>query len=511
MSLNAKNTTVLTPKETVARLDKYIIGQDDAKKKVAIAMRNRYRRAKLSEEMQDEVTPKNILMKGPTGCGKTEIARRLAKLIDAPFIKVEATKFTEVGYVGRDVESMIRDLVTKSVMDVRMQKINKVNEKASKIVNEILINAIVEKYKKNNKQSSGNEDTNKEAGSETNNQPASQASILSDLANLVQTSSGYKSQKEEYEEIKKRENDATETKGSKDDAMGEHTREKIKELFYAGKLEDEEIEFTMENAPKSEINQLDLEDRGISIALGNIFENLSPSKKQKRKGKVSEARTLLINQEAQSMIDMEEIKKNAIENAENNGIIFIDEIDKIASSGYKEGQDVSREGVQRDILPIVEGSVVKTKYGPVKTNHILFIGAGAFHISKVSELIPELQGRFPIRVDLDNLSEENLKRILVEPENAIIKQNIELLETEGVKVTFTDDAIDEIAKLAYIYNEQRENIGARRLHTIVDKTLEDISFEVPDEKIKDYTIDAKFIKEKFKDDLKDEDLDRFIL
>ena len=468
MSLNAKNTTVLTPKETVARLDKYIIGQDDAKKKVAIAMRNRYRRAKLSEEMQDEVTPKNILMKGPTGCGKTEIARRLAKLIDAPFIKVEATKFTEVGYVGRDVESMIRDLVTKSVMDVRMQKINEVNEKASKIVNEILINAIVEKYKKNNKPSTGNEDTSKEAGSEANNQPANQASILSDLANLVQTSSGYKSQKEEYEEIKKRENDATETEDSKDDAMGEHTREKIKELFYAGKLEDEEIEFTMENAPKSEINQLDLEDRGISIALGNIFENLSPSKKQKRKGKVNEARTLLINQEAQAMIDMEEIKKNAIENAENNGIIFIDEIDKIASSGYKGGQDVSREGVQRDILPIVEGSVVKTKYGPVKTNHILFIGAGAFHISKVSELIPELQGRFPIRVDLDNLSEENLKRILVEPENAIIKQNIELLETEGVRVTFTDDAIDEIAKLAYIYNEQRENIGARRLHTIVD-------------------------------------------
>ena len=511
MSLNTKNTTVLTPKETVARLDKYIIGQDDAKKKVAIAMRNRYRRAKLSEEMQDEVTPKNILMKGPTGCGKTEIARRLAKLIDAPFIKVEATKFTEVGYVGRDVESMIRDLVTKSVMDVRMQKINEVNEKASKIVNEILISAIVEKYKKNNKPSSGNEDTNKEAGNEANNQPANQASILSDLANLVQTSSGYKSQKEEYEEIKKRENDAAEKEDSKDDAMGEHTREKIKELFYAGKLEDEEIEFTMENAPKSEINQLDLEDRGISIALGNIFENLSPSKKQKRKGKVSEARTLLINQEAQAMIDMEEIKKNAIENAENNGIIFIDEIDKIASSGYKGGQDVSREGVQRDILPIVEGSVVKTKYGPVKTNHILFIGAGAFHISKVSELIPELQGRFPIRVDLDNLSEENLKRILVEPENAIIKQNIELLETEGVKVTFTDDAIDEIAKLAYIYNEQRENIGARRLHAIVDKTLEDISFEVPDEKIKDYTIDAKFIKEKFKDDLKDEDLDRFIL
>ena len=511
MSLNTKNTTVLTPKETVARLDKYIIGQDDAKKKVAIAMRNRYRRAKLSEEMQDEVTLKNILMKGPTGCGKTEIARRLAKLIDAPFIKVEATKFTEVGYVGRDVESMIRDLVTKSVMDVRMQKINEVNEKASKIVNEILINAIVEKYKKNNKPSSGNEDTNKEAGNEANNQPANQASILSDLANLVQTSSGYKSQKEEYEEIKKRENDAAETEDSKDDAMGEHTREKIKELFYAGKLEDEEIEFTMENAPKSEINQLDLEDRGISIALGNIFENLSPSKKQKRKGKVSEARTLLINQEAQAMIDMEEIKKNAIENAENNGIIFIDEIDKIASSGYKGGQDVSREGVQRDILPIVEGSVVKTKYGPVKTNHILFIGAGAFHISKVSELIPELQGRFPIRVDLDNLSEENLKRILIEPENAIIKQNIELLETEGVKVTFTDDAIDEIAKLAYIYNEQRENIGARRLHTIVDKTLEDISFEVPDEKIKDYTIDAEFIKEKFKNDLKDEDLDRFIL
>ena len=510
MSLNTKNTTVLTPKETVARLDKYIIGQDDAKKKVAIAMRNRYRRAKLSEEMQDEVTPKNILMKGPTGCGKTEIARRLAKLIDAPFIKVEATKFTEVGYVGRDVESMIRDLVTKSVMDVRMQKINEVNEKANKIVNEILINAIVEKYKKNNKPNTEDRD-DKNAGSDTNSEPVNQASILSDLANLVQTSSGYKSQKEEYEEIKKRENDAAETEGSKDDAMGEHTREKIKELFYVGKLEDEEIEFTMENAPKSEINQLDLEDRGISIALGNIFENLSPSKKQKRKGKVSEARTLLINQEAQAMIDMEEIKKNAIENAENNGIIFIDEIDKIASSGYKGGQDVSREGVQRDILPIVEGSVVKTKYGPVKTNHILFIGAGAFHISKVSELIPELQGRFPIRVDLDNLSEENLKRILVEPENAIIKQNIELLETEGVKVTFTDDAIDEIAKLAYIYNEQRENIGARRLHTIVDKTLEDISFEVPDEKIKDYTIDAKFIKEKFKDDLKDEDLDRFIL
>jgi ATP-dependent HslUV protease ATP-binding subunit HslU len=474
----------MTPKEIVAKLDKYIIGQGDAKKSVAIALRNRYRRSLLSEEMREEITPKNILMMGPTGCGKTEIARRLAKLMDAPFVKVEATKFTEVGYVGRDVDSMVRDLVEAAMRVTKQKKLEEKYNIADKIVEEKIVEAIIPDKKK-----------------KSVNKPANPF-------DFIMNSGGYQSQKQQYLESQSHKEQAdSEAKDNMDVAMA---REQVREQLRQGLLEEQYIEIEVIDSPKG--NQLDMSNEGMSIAIGNIFGNMMPEKTKKKNCKVKDARKILREQEAQKLIDMDVVTDEALENAEQNGIIFIDEIDKIASgSRMTSGADVSREGVQRDILPIVEGSVINTKYGPVKTDHILFIGAGAFHTAKPTDLIPELQGRFPIRVELEKLSKEDFVKILTVPENALIKQHKALLETEGIKVEFTEGAIDEIATMSFVMNEQTENIGARRLHTVLEKLLEDISFNIPEMNEEKIVIDAEFVKERFKETILKEDLDRFIL
>ena len=475
MADNIKN---MTPKQIVAELDKYIIGQDEAKKYVAIALRNRYRRSLLSEEMREEISPKNILMMGPTGVGKTEIARRLAKLMDAPFVKVEATKFTEVGYVGRDVDSMIRDLVEASMRLSKQKRMDENAEMADVLAEDIIVKSIVPS-------------------------PKSDSSSGVQLGNIF-GNLGYKTQRQEYEENKQKEYEA-----SREFADIKMARDQVREQLRAGLLEDHIVEIEVDDVPKT--NQLDNQNEGM-IAIGNIFDSMMPKKTKKKKCKVSDARRILREQEAQKLIDMDQVTDEALQNAEQNGIIFIDEIDKIASgSGMRSGADVSREGVQRDILPIVEGSVVNTKYGPVKTDHMLFIGAGAFHVSKPSDLIPELQGRFPINVELSNLDKEDFKKILTVPENAVTKQQKALLETEGVSVEFTEDAIDEIANLAYLMNEETENIGARRLHTILEILLEDISYNLPDPDMHDVRIDREYVLDKLGEKIKEVDVDKYIL
>lgn len=471
------NFNKMTPKEIVGELDKFIIGQDEAKKSVAIALRNRYRRSLLSDEMREEITPKNILMIGPTGVGKTEIARRLAKLMDAPFVKVEATKFTEVGYVGRDVDSMVRDLVEAAI---RITKQNRLQEKysiADEITEEKIIEAIIPGKKK----------------------PATAPGGVRGPFDFIM-GGGYQSPKPPTEE-------------TKDDSSGrgdvELAREQVRQQLRDGLLEEQFIEIQIKEVPKS--NNLDMGNEGM-IAIGNIFGDMMPQKTKKKKVRVKEARKILREQEAQNLLDMDQVTEEALESAEQNGIIFIDEIDKIASgSSYRSGADVSREGVQRDILPIVEGSVVNTKYGPVKTDHILFIGAGAFHTAKPTDLIPELQGRFPIRVELSNLNQEALVKILTVPENALLKQHKMLLETEGIKIDFSEDAIQEIATMAFLMNEQTENIGARRLHTIMEKLLEDISFNISEMMEKEIVIDKGYVQERFEGKIHADDIDRFIL
>lgn len=471
----------MTPKEIVGELDKYIIGQEQAKKSVAIALRNRYRRSLLPEEMREEISPKNILMMGPTGVGKTEIARRLAKLMDAPFVKVEATKFTEVGYVGRDVDSMVRDLVEASIRLVKQNRLAEKYSIAEEIAEEKIIEAIIPGKKKPSSNTGGGVkgpfDFILGGGFQQNQQKLSQDETPADTANMSEV---------------------------------ELAREQVRQQLKEGLLEDQFIEIEVNDVPKG--NQLDMSTEGMSIAIGNIFGDMMPQKKKKKKVRVKDARKILREQEAQNLIDMDQVTTEALENAEQNGIIFIDEIDKIASgNSYRSGADVSREGVQRDILPIVEGSVINTKYGPVKTDHVLFIGAGAFHTSKPTDLIPELQGRFPIRVELENLTKEAFVQILTVPENALLKQHKMLLETESVKITFTDEAVNEIATMAFLTNEQTENIGARRLHTIMEKLLEDISFNIPDMEKDDIVIDAEYVKEKFIDRIHADDIDRFIL
>lgn len=471
----------MTPKEIVAELDKYIIGQNEAKKSVAIALRNRYRRSLLSEEMREEITPKNILMMGPTGCGKTEIARRLAKLMDAPFVKVEATKFTEVGYVGRDVDSMVRDLVEASMRVTKQSKLEEKYSVADKIVEEKLVEAIIPGKNK------------KKPG-----QPKNPFDFL-------MNSGGYTSQKQQYLDSQTAKEEA-----APEDNSVEMAREQVREQLRQGLLEEQYVEIEVTDTPKG--NQLDMSNEGMSIAIGNIFGDMIPQKTKKKNCKVKDARKILREQEAQKLIDMDLVTDEAIENAEQNGIIFIDEIDKIASgSRMSSGADVSREGVQRDILPIVEGSVINTKYGPVRTDHILFIGAGAFHIAKPTDLIPELQGRFPIRVTLDSLTKEDFVEILTKPENALIKQHKALLETEGIEVEFTEGAIDQLATISYVMNEQTENIGARRLHTVLEKLLEDISFNIPEMKEEKLVIDQKYVEDKFQETIHAEDLDKYIL
>ncbi len=471
----------MTPKEIVSELDKYIIGQDEAKKSVAIALRNRYRRSLLSEEMREEITPKNILMMGPTGCGKTEIARRLAKLMDAPFVKVEATKFTEVGYVGRDVDSMVRDLVEASMRVTKQSKLEEKYSVADKIVEEKLVEAIIPGKNK------------KKPGQPKN------------PFDFIMNSGGYTSQKQQYLESQ-----AAKEEAQPEDNSVEMARQQVREQLRQGLLEEQYVEIEVTDAPKG--NQLDMSNEGMSIAIGNIFGDMMPERTKKKNCKVKDARKILREQEAQKLIDMDLVTDEAIANAEQNGIIFIDEIDKIASgSRMTSGADVSREGVQRDILPIVEGSVINTKYGPVRTDHILFIGAGAFHTAKPTDLIPELQGRFPIRVTLDSLTKEDFVEILTKPENALIKQHKALLETEGIEVEFTEDAIDQIATISYVMNEQTENIGARRLHTVLEKLLEDISFNIPEMDEEKIVIDREYVEDKFKETIHAEDLDKYIL
>lgn len=475
--MNIKN---MTPKEIVAELDKYIIGQDEAKKSVAIALRNRYRRNQLSDEMREEITPKNILMMGPTGVGKTEIARRLARIMEAPFIKVEATKYTEVGYVGRDVESMIRDLVEASVRITKQKHIDEKYDIADQRAEDLILEALVPDAKKK-----------KKSGESSN------------PFDFILNSGGYTSQKEEYENKQNAEN----AKPADDIAMA---REQVRRELRDGKLENELVEIDVEVTPNT--NQLDMQNEGMGIAIGNIFGDMMPKKTKHKKLPVKEARKILREQEAQSMLDMDQVVDEALMNAEQNGIVFIDEIDKIASgSSVTASGEVSREGVQRDILPIVEGSVVNTKHGPVKTDHMLFIGAGAFHVSKPSDLIPELQGRFPIKVELKNLDKEAFKQILTVPENAVIKQQKALLETEGVEVEFTDEAIDEIAGMAFLMNEETENIGARRLYTIMETLLEDVSYELPNPDITHVLVDREMVQEKFKEKIREVDVDKYIL
>ena len=475
--MNIKN---MTPKEIVAELDKYIIGQDEAKKSVAIALRNRYRRNQLSDEMREEITPKNILMMGPTGVGKTEIARRLARIMEAPFIKVEATKYTEVGYVGRDVESMIRDLVEASVRITKQKHIDEKYDIADQRAEDLILEALVPDAKKK-----------KKSGESSN------------PFDFILNSGGYTSQKEEYENKQNAEN----AKPADDIAMA---REQVRRELRDGKLENELVEIDVEVTPNT--TQLDMQNEGMGIAIGNIFGDMMPKKTKHKKLPVKEARKILREQEAQSMLDMDQVVDEALMNAEQNGIVFIDEIDKIASgSSVTASGEVSREGVQRDILPIVEGSVVNTKHGPVKTDHMLFIGAGAFHVSKPSDLIPELQGRFPIKVELKNLDKEAFKQILTVPENAVIKQQKALLETEGVQVEFTDDAIDEIAGMAFLMNEETENIGDRRLYTIMETLLEDVSYELPNPDITHVLVDREMVQEKFKEKIREVDVDKYIL
>ncbi|GAV23459.1 ATP-dependent protease ATPase subunit HslU [Carboxydothermus pertinax] len=458
----------LTPRQIVEYLDKYIIGQEAAKKAVAVALRNRYRRKLLPPHLKEEIIPKNILMIGPTGVGKTEIARRLAKLINAPFVKVEATKFTEVGYVGRDVEGMIRDLVETSLRMVREEKIKTVEDKAFSLAVERLSEIMIPNPKKENFKNpfemffSGSREENVKAD------PA-------------------------YEDL-------------------QYRRRELQDKIKKGFLDNEvvEIEVEEQKTPMVEVFGVGgMEEMGLNFQ--DLLGGLIPPRRKKRKVTVKEALRILTQQEAQKLIDMDEVQREAIKRAEEDGIVFLDEIDKIASQGNGQGPDVSRGGVQRDILPIVEGSTVLTKYGPVKTDHILFIAAGAFHMSKPSDLIPELQGRFPIRVELESLTAEDFKKILTVPENALTKQYIELLATEGVNLKFTEDSLEEIAKMAYTVNERNENIGARRLITILEKVLEDLSFNAPEMWGQTIIIDKKFVRDKLSEIVHDTDLSKYIL
>nr|WP_256077390.1 HslU--HslV peptidase ATPase subunit [Bacillus siamensis] len=462
----------LTPRQIVDRLDQYIVGQQDAKKAVAVALRNRYRRSLLDEKLRDEIVPKNILMMGPTGVGKTEIARRIAKLTGAPFIKIEATKFTEVGYVGRDVESMVRDLVETSVRLIKEEKISEVKEQAEENANKRIVRLLVPGKKK-------------------------QAGVKNPFEMLFGGSQPSSDDESDQQE----------------EASLEEKRKRMAHQLALGELEDHYVSVEVEEQQPSMFDMLQgsgMEQMGMNMQ--DALSNLMPKKKKRRKMTVREARKILTNEEASKLIDMDEVSQEAVLRAEEGGIIFIDEIDKIAKNGgASSSADVSREGVQRDILPIVEGSTVVTKYGSVKTDHVLFIAAGAFHMAKPSDLIPELQGRFPIRVELSKLTVDDFVKILVEPDNALLKQYQALLQTEGISLEFSDEAIRKIAEVAYHVNQDTDNIGARRLHTILERLLEDLSFEAPDVTMEKVAITPQYVEEKLGSIANNKDLSQFIL
>jgi ATP-dependent HslUV protease ATP-binding subunit HslU len=460
----------LTPREIVVELDKHVIGQKDAKRAVAIALRNRMRRQKLSAELAEEIIPKNIIMIGPTGVGKTEIARRLAKLANSPFLKVEASKFTEVGYVGRDVESMVRDLVEIAIDNVREEKLEDVADKAELNAEERLLDILLPPA----------QTASSSTGSSPSSPLASGGVVIDGNTALTESSN--------------------------------RTREKLRQQLREGKLDERmvEIDVRERNFPSFEI----MTNQGVEemdVNLKDMLPSIFGQRTKKRKMKVNEAFEYLIQEEEQRLIDMDQVTRMAIDRVENAGIIFLDEIDKIAGREGGHGPDVSREGVQRDILPIVEGTTVNTRYGMVRTDHILFIAAGAFHVSKPSDLIPELQGRFPIRVELQSLTMEDFIRILTEPKSSLVKQYTALLETEGVKLEFTRESLEEIAHFAFRVNESTENIGARRLHTIMERVLDELSFDAPEKKGEHVTIDAEYVRKMLTDIVKDQDLSRYIL
>ncbi len=459
-----------TPKQIVELLDKYIIGQNEAKKSVAVALYNRYRRLQLPKQMQQDITPKNMLMAGPTGVGKTEIARRLAKIVDAPFVKVEATKFTEVGYVGRDVESMVRDLVEEAVRMEEKDQFEHVKMQATKKANNRLVKLIVPGIKRENRENSMQQMMQMLSGNFNMNQPQDNEEVTDDIRN---------------------------------------ERLSVADQLNKGLLENREVTIEVEQAPK--VNPMGDMMGQMGIDMSSLMGDLMPKKTVKRTLKVSDAREVLIQEESKKLINYDSLYQRAIERTQQNGIIFIDEIDKITAGNKKTSGEVSREGVQRDILPIVEGSTVSTKYGPVSTDHILFIAAGAFAESKPSDLIPELQGRFPIRVELNALTQEDFVKILKDPQNSLLKQYIALLKADGIKLVFTQEAIDRIAQIAFEVNQGTDNIGARRLATILEKLLEDVLYEGPDMNMGEITITRKYVDQKLSDIIINKDLTKFIL
>jgi ATP-dependent HslUV protease ATP-binding subunit HslU len=497
----------LTPRQIVAELDRYIIGQNAAKRAVAIALRNRYRRRQLGDELKNEVIPKNILMIGSTGVGKTEIARRLAGLAHAPFIKVEATKFTEVGYVGRDVDSMIRDLVQESVRIVEREKEEEVKESAQARAIDRIVDVMQPKSRSKVQQVAGQVGQSAESFAEALSQMFRNNGPGTEPDNQTRTAPQQTPDPAQDEVESKRQEQLDRIRG------------RLREQIVSGVRDSESVEIEVEEAAPTPVLQVmggpeGGLDGGGGMDMAGMFGSLLPRKHKKRTVTIKEAKDIFAKEEARSMIDHDQVNREAIDRAEQTGIIFVDEMDKIAGrsvDGGGRGPDVSREGVQRDILPIIEGSTVQTKFGQVRTDYMLFIAAGAFHMSKPSDLIPELQGRLPIRVELDSLTQNDFKRILTEPRNALIKQYVALLLTEGVALTFTDDAIDEIARVAADVNASMENIGARRLHTVIERLLDEISFEAPDIEQKSVTVDAEYVKNRLESIVKDEDLSHYIL
>ena len=472
----------LIPSEIVMELDKYIIGQKQAKEAVSIALRNRIRRKKLPKKLIDEVTPKNIIMIGPTGVGKTEIARRLAKLVKAPFVKVEATKFTEVGYVGKDVDSMIRDLVQSAVQLVRKEKIESIREKAKERVEERILNALFPTVRKDEVR--GSDDL--EYSEYSQDTPAKQVETQQEHQDIIHQ--------------------------NQQNLRFQNTKEKLREKLKNGQFEDKIIDIEIEQQNQSSMEFFStMGMEGIGINFKDIMDRMLPSRKKRQKIKIAEARKILLDDEIEKMLDSNKIAREAVQRTEELGIVFIDEIDKIAMNEKAYGPDVSRSGVQRDILPIIEGSTVITKYGAVKTDHVLFIAAGAFNASKPSDLIPELQGRFPLRVELNSLKQEDLEKILVEPDNSLIKQYKALLKTEGIDLEFEEDAVRELASIAALVNQQNENIGARRLYTVLEKLLDRISFNAPKIGKKKIIITQKYVQSRLQNIIQKEDLSKYIL